>query len=149
MVVAQLVRVEFSGSNAATERDDQGAYFGTGQHFVKARLFNVEDFAFQRQDRLGTTISALLGRTAGGVALDQEQLRTARILLLAVGELAGKARQIQSTFAPGHFAGPPRGFPGTRGVDDLADDMLGFSGVFQQIVPERARHFLFHGNLYF
>ena len=50
----------------------------------------------ERQDRLEMAVAALLGRAAGAVALDQEQLGLGRILLLAVGELAGQARRCPS-----------------------------------------------------
>jgi hypothetical protein len=39
------------------------------EHLVEARLFHVEDFAFERQDRLVLAIAALLCGTAGRVAL--------------------------------------------------------------------------------
>ena len=61
------------------------------QHLVEARPLDVQDLAAQRQDRLVLAVAALLGRAAGGVALDDEQLGLGGIALLAVGELARQA----------------------------------------------------------
>ena len=52
---------------------------------------HVEDFSAQRQNRLAGAVAGLLGRAAGGVALDDEQLRALRGGVGAVGELAGQA----------------------------------------------------------
>ena len=40
-------------------------------------LLDVEDLAAQRQHRLRVAVAALLGRAAGGVALDDEDLGSA------------------------------------------------------------------------
>ena len=53
---------------------------------------DVEDLAAQRQDRLAGAVARLLGRAAGGVALDDEDLRALRRCIGAVGELAGQAQ---------------------------------------------------------
>ena len=47
------------------------------QHLVEARALDVQDLASQRQDRLVLAVAALLGRAAGGIALDDEELATA------------------------------------------------------------------------
>ena len=50
----------------------------------------VQDLAAQRHDGLRLAIARLLGGAAGGVAFDQEQLGVLRILVGAVGQLAGQ-----------------------------------------------------------
>ena len=102
------------------------------EHAVEARALDVEDLALQRQDRLGLAVAALLGRAAGGVALDDEQFGQRRIFFLAVGQLAGQAGDIQRALAARQVAGLARGFAGARGVDDLAGDGAGFVRVFLQ-----------------
>src|SRR3970282_1786528 len=77
-------------------------------------------------------IATLLGRAARGVTLDDEQLGLGRILLLAVGELAGQAGDVERSLAPGQVAGLARGFAGTSGVDDLACDGTGLVWMFLQ-----------------
>ena len=64
-----------------------------GQRLVEARLLHVQDLAAQGQDGLERAVAALLGRAAGGVALDQVQLALLGVALLALRELAGQARR--------------------------------------------------------
>ena len=118
-VVAQLVRVVFVLADAGAERGDQRADFRAAEHAVEARAFHVEDLALERQDRLRLAVAALLRRTAGRVALDDEQFGQRRILFLAVGELAGQAGDIERALAAGEVARLARGFARTGGVDDL------------------------------
>ncbi len=49
------------------------------EHLVQRGLLGVEHLAAQRQDGLGAPLASLLGRAAGGVALDDEQLAFPRI----------------------------------------------------------------------
>jgi hypothetical protein len=79
----------------------------------------------QRQDRLELAVAPLLGRAAGGVALDDVQLAQRRILLLAVGQLAGQAQPVQDALAAGHLARLARRLAGPRGLDDLAAMIFG------------------------
>lgn len=88
-VIAKLVGVVFFLADAAAERGDQRADFRGTQHAVEAGAFDIEDFAFQRQDGLGLAVAALFGRAACGVAFDDEQFRKRRIFFLAIRQLAG------------------------------------------------------------
>ena len=101
-----------------------------GQQLLEARPLDVEDLAAQRQDRLELAVAALLGRAAGGVALDDVDLAQRRVLLLAVGELAGQAHAVEHALAARHLARLARRFAGARGVDDLAADDLGVDAAF-------------------
>ena len=87
-VVAQLVggeRVLVIGvlatrlADAGAERGDQRGDRLGRQHLVETRALDVQDLAAQRQDRLELAIAALLGRAAGGVALDEVDLAQRRI----------------------------------------------------------------------
>ena len=100
-------------------------------HLVEARLLDVEHLAAQRQDRLELAVAALLGGAAGGIALDEVELAQRRVLLLAVGELAGQADAVEHALAAGHLARLARGFAGAGGVDDLAGDDLGVDRAFR------------------
>ena len=61
-----------------------------GEHLVEARLFDVEDLPLERQDRLVTAVASLLGAPPRRVPLDEIDFAQGRVLLLAVGELAGE-----------------------------------------------------------
>ncbi len=122
LVVAQPVDVELllhPGAEGADDRLDLLVL----QDPVDARLLDVEDLAADRQDRLDSRVAALLGRPAGGVALDDEQLALLRIRRLAVGQLARQSAASEQALATaGGVAGLPCGEPGDGGALCLAGD---------------------------
>ena len=70
---------------------DQAADLLVVEQVLQAGLLDVERLAAQRQDRLVHAVAAALGRAAGRVALDQEQLRFVAVAAGAVDQLAGQA----------------------------------------------------------
>ncbi len=68
----------------------QVGQLGIGQHLVQRQPLGVEDLAAQRQHGLGLVVAALLGRAAGRVAFDDEQLGFVEIGRFAIGQLAGQ-----------------------------------------------------------
>ena len=90
LVVAELRDVEVVLADAGAERRDHRLDLVGGEHLVEARLLDVQDLALERQDGLELPVAPLLGRAAGGVALDEEELGELGVALLAVGELAGE-----------------------------------------------------------
>ena len=77
--------------NAAAERLDEVGELLVLRQLVLAGGGDVEDFSAQRQDRLAGAITGLFRRAAGGVALDDENLRALGRAVGAVGEFSGKA----------------------------------------------------------
>ena len=73
LVIAQLLDVELV-VDAGAQRGDERLDLVVLQHPVDAGLLDVEDLAADRQDRLDPRVAALLGRAAGRVALDDEEL---------------------------------------------------------------------------
>jgi hypothetical protein len=140
LVVAQLADVELVPPDPGAERGDERADLLATEHPVEARAFDVQDLAAQRQDGLVVARPALLGRAAGAVTLDEEQLGLGRVLFLAIGELAGERGHVHRRLAPGQFAGLARGLPRQRGLDDLADDQPGLVGVFLEPFAELLVH---------
>ena len=128
--------VEIVLADAGAERGDDGANFLVAQHLVVARLFDVEDFALERQDGLVAAVAPALGRAAGGFALDDEELAARGIALLAIGELSGQAAGIQRGLAARELAGLAGGFAGAGGVNALADDVARDGGVLVEIFAE-------------
>ena len=90
-VVAQILVAVFR-ARAAAERLDQVGDLLVGGELVVAGAGDVEDLAAQRQHGLAGAVARLLGRAAGGVALDDEELGAGGGVLRAVGELAGQAQ---------------------------------------------------------
>ena len=80
----------------AATLDPQGQH-QVGELLVLAQLVqagggDVQDLATQGQDGLGAAVARLLGRAAGAIALDDEQLRAVGGVAGAVGQLAGQAQ---------------------------------------------------------
>ena len=101
-------------------------------------LLDVDDLAAQRQHRLGVAVAALLGRAAGGVALDDEQLGQARVADRAVGELAGQGRVLERRLAAGQVAGLARRLRGRGRRRRLADDPPGVARVLLEELAQLA-----------
>ncbi len=129
LVVAELVGVELLAADAGAERGDQRADLLGTEHLVEARPLDIEDLAAERQHRLVLAVPALLGRAAGRIALDDEDLGLRRVALLAVGELAGERGHVERALPPRQLARLPRRLARRGGLDHLADDRLGFRRV--------------------
>ena len=87
-VITQFIWVVLVTTDAAAKRGDQRRDFLRGEHLVEARFLNVEDFTFQRQNRLVLTVTSLLRRAARGVPFHQVEFRVGRVALLTVRQLA-------------------------------------------------------------
>ena len=91
LVVSHLGRIEliaFAGAYRSHHRPD----FLMPQDFVRLlqHPLHIQNLAFQGQDCLEVPVPAHLRRTAGGLPLDDVQLRLRRIALGAVRQLPGK-----------------------------------------------------------
>src|SRR6478735_5796894 len=139
LVIAGLLDVEVL-ADAGAEGGDERLDLVVGEDLVDARLLDVEDLAADREDRLGVRVAGLRGRAAGAVALDDEHLGDARVLALAVLELARQAARLEQALAAGRLAGLARRHARGRGLDRLADDVLALVGVGTQPVPELLGH---------
>ncbi len=106
------------------------------------RARHVQDFAAQRQDRLRVAVARLLGRAAGAVAFDQENLRAARRIARAIGEFARQAQLARRRFAADFlflFAlEPVFGL-----IDHEIEQLVGFLRAFGQPVVEMIAHDIF------
>ena len=60
-MVTRLVGIEFIAPDTRTDRGNQSPDFRRGQHFVKPRAFDVQDFTAQRQNRLILARTSLFG----------------------------------------------------------------------------------------
>src|ERR1700681_4451607 len=89
-VIAEFTGVEIVFADAGTQRGDDGANFFVAKHLVVARFFYVENFSFERKDRLIFAVAAHFRGAARRFALDDEKFAASRIAFLAIGELAGQ-----------------------------------------------------------
>ena len=152
-VVAQLGDIEpallgLAPADAGAQRGDQGADFGAAQHAVETRPLDVQDLAFQRQNRLIFAIASLFGGPAGAVTLDQEQFGFRRIALLAIRQLARQGGHVQHTLAPCQLARLARRLACRGRVHHLLDDALGLARMGFEPMRHRIRHRRLHHRLH-
>src|SRR5205823_5501137 len=109
LVIARVVERVVLADTGPDRRDD-GADLLVRKDLVDPCLLNVEDLAPQREDRLEAAVATLLGGSAGGVALDEIQLRELRIRDRAVGELPRQEPALEAALLADQLArlAPPR-----------------------------------------
>src|SRR3954451_14594446 len=113
-LVAQSVLVELVAVAAAQCEVEVGD-LAVGADLVLRGAGDVEDLAADGEDRLSLAVARLLGRAAGAVALDDEQLGPFGVVATAVGELAGEAE----------LAGAGRGLALHLALGAAAEALLG------------------------
>ena len=77
LAVAQARQVE-ALAHPAAERGDEVGELLVLEHLGERHALGVHHLAAQRQDRLTCAVASLLGRPAGRIAFDDEQLAVAR-----------------------------------------------------------------------
>ena len=128
-------------ADAAAERGDQVRELLVLEDLRRRCALGVQHLAAQRQDRLARAIAALLRRSAGRIAFDDEELALVAVGGAAVAELAGE-RQPARGRALAHdllLRGTARLARAGR-EDDARDDRLGDADVGVQPVLERRPH---------
>ena len=128
-MVAQLAEIELIRPDPRAHGRDEQPDFVVGQDLVVARLLGVDDLAAQREHGLRLAIAPLLGRAAGRIALDQEQLAVLRVALRAIGQLGGQPLVVAPALAR-QLAGLARGLARLGGAHALVDDLARGGGIF-------------------
>ena len=142
LAVAAFGDVFELGTGRDADRLEDVDDFFVVEHFDELRLFDVEDLAPQRQDRLGVRVAARVGRAAGRITFDQVQLGQGQIAAAAVAEFFGQAAGRELALAADHLAGFLGRFAGLGGAQTLCGDQLGDRGIFleelvQAVVDDR------------
>ena len=106
------------------------------EHFVEARLLDIEDFSLERENRLVTPVSSLLRGASGRISLDKIELTQSRVSFLAIRQLAGQRAGVQRTFATRQIFRFARRFAHPRRFDTFCDDLLCLTRVFAQVARE-------------
>ena len=145
LAVAQLRNIEIFFANARAQRGNHGANFFMAKHLVVARFFHVQDLTLQRKNGLKAAVTSLLGGAARALTLDEIDLAAIGVALGTVGQLAGQASAVESTFAASQIAGLARGLASTRGLDRLVDDFLGDRRVLLEESSQALVHECLHG----
>ena len=111
---------------------------------VQASALDVQNLTAQGQNRLIFAVARLFGRTACGIALDDENFRQGGIFARAVGKLARHAERIEHAFAARHFAGLAGSLARFKRLGRLANDAFGRGGVLLEVFSEALRHGTLH-----
>ncbi len=146
LVVPQLGDVELVVDARAQGRDNR-LDFSVLQNPVDAGLFDVDDLAAQRQDRLEHRVATTLGRAAGRVALHHIQFRFRRVCRTAVGQLARQPADIGGAFAAHQFACLARGDACLRRRNRLIHNRFSICGVRVEPVLQLLVAYLLHKRL--
>ncbi len=134
-LVAQIL-VAIMRAGAAAERLHQVGELLVLRQLVLAGGGDVEDLAAQRQDRLRGAVARLLGRAAGGIALDDENLGALGGAVGAVGELAGQAQLAHRGLARDVlFLAAADALLGA--LDDEVEELVGLRRIAGEPVVER------------
>ena len=111
-------------------------------------FLHIQNLSAEWQDGLVEAVAALFGRTAGRVALDEEDFALLGVLVGAVGELPRQSAPGHEVLALHAFAGLAGGYSRRGGQDNFLTYLLGFVGMFLQIVGQSFVHSLLNGPLH-
>ena len=90
--------------NAGTEGGNHRLNFRIAIDAVHSRLFHIEDFSAQRQNRLCFPVSGRLCGAACRISLDDKNLALLRIFAGTVCELTGQCHAVQRGFSARQIA---------------------------------------------
>src|SRR5262249_29866280 len=135
-VFVRLFALFAVAADAGPEGHDQRPNLVAREHFVEARLLDVENLAFQWKNRLKLAVAPLLRRSAGRIALDDVQLAQRRIFLRTVGQLAWKRTPIKRALASDELFCLSRRFTRPSRIDRFSDHLSGHRWVLFEIGPE-------------
>ena len=132
-VVADLLDVEgtflVAITNTGTNGGDHGLDLLVLKHLVEAGFLHVDQFTADRENRLGASITTLLGRATRGITLNNVEFGFRRIAGRAVSQLAGKTTARHGGLT-NCFASLACCLAGAGCISDLLDHLLGETGVF-------------------
>src|SRR5690606_42076672 len=124
-------------AGAGAARRHQVGQLAVLEHLGGGRALGVEHLAAKGKNRLTRSVASLFGGSAGGVALDDEQLALGAVGGGAVGQLAGQRQPVLGGRLAGHLLlrGAAR-LAGAGGQNDPPDDGLGHAAVVIEPVLE-------------
>ena len=116
------------------------------EHFMPLHFLYVEDFSFQRKDRLRVAIAALLGRTACRIALDKEDFGSLWVFVRAVGQFSGQSASRHRVLPLYAFACLSCCDARRSGQYHLVTNLFCLFGMFFQIISQSLSHGLLNGS---
>ena len=124
-----------SDADASADRRDEGLDFGVLKDFVEAGLLDIDDFAFDRQNRLVSPVAALLRGAAGRVTFDHIEFGEVWVALGAIRQLPRESTACERTLANGltSLAGS---FAGASSHEALLDNALAHIRILVEMQHE-------------
>lgn len=147
LAITGLVEVEGLARPGTNDLDDRGA-LGVLEHGTKISLLHIENLAAYRKQSLVLGVTSHVGRSEGGITLDDEQLGNVRIGRSTVLELGRQVRGFQSILTTLVLLVCPGSHTGPRSINDLLHkgacywfvSRLGRSEEGSHLVLNNARH---------
>ena len=150
LIITELLIIGFlavlAQTKAYTQSLDDIVHLLMLESLVPHHALHIEDLTANGQDGLELTLSALLGRTACGVTLHDEEFAVGRITVRAVGQFAGKTTATHWTLALYALTGFACSHTCRGSQYHLVHDKFGLTGMFLQIGGESLTHSLLHGS---
>ena len=150
LVVSQLRQVDSLRVFLSTDGHAKGgvdiADFLALESPVLHGFLDVENLTPQRKDGLEGTVTTNFGSSAGGIALNEEELALGRILVGAVGKLAGKAAAAHDGLALHKLTGLACSVTGCGSQNHLLHYQFGILGILLEISLERCRSSCRHSS---
>ena len=106
------------------------------QHLVVARLLDVKDFSFERQNRLESPVAALFGCSTGRLAFDQKQFAAVGVALGTVRQFTRQSAGVERALAARQVTRLAGSLTRARSVNRLVDNLPSHGGV---LLKERAQ----------
>ena len=111
-------------AHARTERTNHGLNLLILEHLghVVHLALHVQDFSTQGQDGLRSAVSSGLGRTAGGIALNEVDFTLFGLARLAICEFTWQAAALEDTLAASQITSFSRSLPGFGGQNGFVNN---------------------------
>src|SRR5665213_76228 len=130
-------------ANAHAERGKDISNLLVFEHLMQAGFLHIQNFSFERKNRLEAAVAALFGGAAGGITLDQIYFAVLRIVNRAIGEFAGQRAVFERVFATDDIAR----FAGRLARFGRAGNFLDHSLRNRRILFQKLRELLVHNAL--
>ena len=145
LLVAQILFVVMR-AGAAAERLDEIGKLGVLRELVLAGGSDVENLAAQGQHGLRAAVARLLGRAAGRVALDDENLRAFRSRIVQSASLPGRRSLRTAVLRAMSFSWRRRSRSSARSMTK-SKQLAGLQRIARQPMVERILDRLFDNSL--
>ena len=131
--VADFRRVKIVADAGADRRKNIADFFVL-QNFMKTGLLDVQNFSFERKDRLESPIAPLLRAAARRISFHKIEFAMLGVVDGTVGKFSGKAATVECVLPACEVACFSCGFARLGGTETLLDNSFRIAGILVQPV---------------